>query len=428
MTFLRSIGGFFVRLGILVRASLLAVTLGILETFGSARGRRALALLTLGGVGVFAVLAHPVRSVPPGAVGVRSNRFSGALAVEREGVAVLLPIVHDFRLYDLRDRVYHPARSARADGEAPFQSVEGLSLGVDVAVRYALDADRIDSVARRLPADVGAELVEPIVDGVLHRIFAEHTVREVFSTKRMEIQKAVEEELRPLLAKDGVLVRSVFIGNVDLPKEYRAGLEALLTEELSAEKMRFTLELKEKQVKQSALEAEAEKARREKAAEAAGEEEVIAAKAKEEAMRHVLPFKEKEIEQRRLEAEASKVSRLKQAEAEAEARRIESAGEADSRRKLAESDAYRMEVTGRAASEQLARESDLIAKNPLLIQKTFADKLADKIQVIVAPPAAGGFFAGGLIGSMQARTNVQARTSDSAATAAQAGDDPEERQ
>jgi hypothetical protein len=40
----------------------------------------------------------------------------------------------------------------------------------------------------------------------------------------------------------------------------------------------------------------------------------------------------------------------------------------------------------------------LIAKNPLLIQKTLADKLSDKIQVIVAPPSAGGFFAGGLLG------------------------------
>ena len=116
-------------------------------------------------------------------------------------------------------------------------------------------------------------------------------------------------------------------------------------------------------------------------------------------MKHVLPFKEKEIEQRRLESEASKLQRVKQAEAEAEARRIESAGEADSRRKLAEADAYRMEVTGKATSEQLARESELIARNPLLIQKTLADKLSDKIQVIVAPPQAGGFFAGGLIGN-----------------------------
>src|SRR5439155_7041292 len=137
------------------------------------------------------------------------------------------------------------------------------------------------------------------------------------------------------------------------------------------------------QVKEAELTALADKVKREKAAEAAGQEEIIAAKSKAEAMKHVLPFKEKEIEQKRLEAEASKVTRLRQAEAEAEARRIEAGGEADSRRKLADAEAHRIEITGKATAEQMAREAVLIQKNPLLIQKTLADKLSDKIQVII---------------------------------------------
>ena len=94
--------------------------------------------------------------------------------------------------------------------------------------------------------------------------------------------------------------------------------------------------------------------------------------------------------------------RTKNAEAEAEARRIESGAEADARRKLSDADAYRIEVTGKANSEQLARESALIAKNPLLIQKTLADKLSDKIQVVVAPPSQDGFFGSGLLGMPKA--------------------------
>ena len=125
-------------------------------------------------------------------------------------------------------------------------------------------------------------------------------------------------------------------------------------------------------------------------------------------MKHVLPFKEKEIQQRRLEAEAVKVARVKQAEGEADARRIEASGEADSRRKLAEAEAFRIDVTGKAQSAQLERDSVLIAKNPLLIQKTVADKLSDKIQVIIAPPQAGGFFAAGLLGQQGSRTETPA--------------------
>jgi hypothetical protein len=42
----------------------------------------------------------------------------------------------------------------------------------------------------------------------------------------------------------------------------------------------------------------------------------------------------------------------------------------------------------------------LISKHPLLIQKTMADKLSDKISVIIAaPPANGGFIGNALLGN-----------------------------
>ena len=395
------------RIYVFVRAAIAAVALGLIETFGSPRGRRLLAVGAMIGSALLLVLRPPLRVVAPGEVGVRINRLTGGISVLSEGPAIVLPLLQEMRRYPLRDQIYKPTASASAEGAAPFQTVEGLSVGVSVAVRYALDRDRVADIAKRLPANVGQELIEPVVDGVLHRSLAKHTVREIFTDKRVEIQDDIERELRTLLAKDGVVLRSLFIGHVDLPAQYRTGLESLLAEELASEKMRYTLQLREKQVKEKSLEADGAKIQREKAAEAAASEEIIAAKAREEAMKHVLPLKEKEIEQRRLEAEARKVQKMKDAEGDAEARKIESTAEADSRRKLSDADAYRIEVTGKAQSAQMARDSALIAKNPLLIQKTLADKLSDKIQVIVAPPAAGGFFAGGLIGT-QPRGQVTA--------------------
>ena len=116
-------------------------------------------------------------------------------------------------------------------------------------------------------------------------------------------------------------------------------------------------------------------------------------------MKHVLPFKQKQIEQRQLEAEADKQSRIRTAEGSAQARRIEASGEADSRQKLADAEAYRLDRVGKINSEQMAREGVLITRHPLLIQKTMADKLSDKITVIIAPPStSGGFVGAGLLG------------------------------
>ncbi len=386
------------RVGYLLKATALACVLGVIEMVQTQRGRRVLGALTLIALVVGTLVTRPIRSVPPGEAAVRVNRLTGGVAILDEGWSVVVPGLHEFRRYPLHDQVYRPADAAHAGGTGAFQSVEGLSVGVDVSVRWALDPARMTQAARLRPDEIGAELVVPTVDGALHAAFAQHTVREIFATQRAPIQKAIEDDLRQTLARDGVIVKAVVIGSIDLPEKYKAGLEALLAEELAAEKMRYTLELKEKSIKATELEAEADKVRRQKAAEAAGAEQVIAAKSQEEAMAHVLPLKEKEIDQKRLEAEAAKVSRLKAAEADAEARRIEAGGEADSRRKLADSDAYRLEVTGKASTEQMAREAALLAKNPLLIQKTLADKLSDKISVIIAPPNAGGFIAGNLLG------------------------------
>jgi len=353
----------------------------------------ALGMLIVGGIG-YGLYSHPpLRTVEAGETGVRINRMTGDVSEWRDGTVLVLPALHQWRTVQLRDQSYRPA-SRQGAGDAPFQSVEGLSFGADLVVRYAIDSSQIAALASKLPDNIEGELVEPAVQGVIFKVLARYTVREIFSSKRAEIQQTIEAELKPRLASDGILLRSVQMGKVELPDDYRRGMEKLLAEELESEKMRFTLELKDKRVKETALDAEAQKVRREKAAEAAANEQIIAARAQEEAMKHVLPFKQKQIEQRQLEAEAERLVRIKAAEGSAQARRIEANGEADSRQKLADAEAYRLDRVGKVASEQMAREGALISKHPLLIQKTMADKLSDKISVIIAPPSTNGDFIG----------------------------------
>ncbi len=359
-------------------------------------GRLALLLGLVAGAAYLAFKHPPVRKVAPGYVGVRVNQMTGSVTTVREGALWVMPGVHSIRELALLDQVYRPSGA----DEAPFQSMEGLALGIDLSVRYALDPARMALIAKTLPPDINGSIVEPAVQGVIYKVFTRYTVREIFSSKRAEIQQLIEAELKPKLAVDGIVLRGVTIGKISLPAEYRAGMEKLLAEELETQKMRYTLELKEKHVKQTALEADAEKVKREKAAEAAGNEQIIAARAQEQAMKHVLPFKEKQIAQRQLEAEADKVARIRTSEGSAQARIIEAAGEADSRRKLADAEAYRQDLIGKVSSAQMEREGRLISRHPLLIQKTMADKLSDKVSVIIAPaPTNGAFIGSALLGA-----------------------------
>ena len=100
------------RIYVLCRAAIAAVTLGMIETFGSPRGLRLLAVGALIGSCLLFVVRPPVRVVAPGEVGVRVNRLTGGIAVVPEGPAMVLPLVQDLRRFPLRDQIYKPTASA----------------------------------------------------------------------------------------------------------------------------------------------------------------------------------------------------------------------------------------------------------------------------------------------------------------------------
>jgi len=382
------------RLGGLLAAALRSLATGLWRFRWRVAITAALVLI------VYGLCIHPpFDSVRRGEVLARTDALDGSVSIYTAGTILVLPGIHQVRRYSIRDQVYRPTDSASAIGPAPFQSVEGLSIGVDLAVRWTVDRARLAQMSKEFPDDIGTDLVAPAVQGIVYPTFARYSVREIFSQRRTEIQQGLIAKLKPKFAAMGLVLREVDIGKVDLPPDYRAGMEKLLSEELETEKIHYALQLKEAQVKQQQLEAEADKVRRQTAAEAAGQEQVIAARAQEETMKHILPFKQRQIEQRQLEAEADKVARIRTAEGAAEARRIEAKGEADSRQKLADAEAYRLDLVGKANAGQMEREGVLVARYPLLIQKTLADKLSDKVQVIIAPlPAAGKFIGSSLLG------------------------------
>ncbi|HEY2187589.1 MAG TPA: SPFH domain-containing protein, partial [Caldimonas sp.] len=141
------------------------------------------------------VLRPPLQAVGRGEVGVRTNHLTGAVSEWGEGSVFVLPGLQQIRVFALHDQTWRATRMASAEGPAPLQSVEGLSLGADLTVRYAIDRLKVASLVKSLPDNVAGEIVEPAAEGIVYKVFARYTVREIFSSKRSEIQAAIEAEL-----------------------------------------------------------------------------------------------------------------------------------------------------------------------------------------------------------------------------------------
>jgi len=333
--------------------------------------------------------------VPAGRAGLRVSQISGIRPGPLgPGVHFVLPLVEDVAVYDVREHVLTTvtAGDPKAKGEPlRAQTKEGLEVGLAVSVRYRLDVRRLDHVHANLPAV--AEVVPPVVAAVFRQLVPNYVVREVFATRREELRASAEKIIAEKLGADAILVREVMLSDVALPPEYAKGLEGLLLKEQQNDRMVYDIQIKEKEVRSAELEAEAEKARHVKQAEAQAAVRVLQAKAEADAMQHTLPLKEKQIEQSRLEAEARKEATLKNAEAAAQAKVIDSRAEVERSNLMAGAEAHRIRVTSLAENERLKLESDVLRENPLLIQKIVAERLSDKMQIMMVPMDRRNFFA-----------------------------------
>ena len=367
------------------------------------------------------LLAMAIVVVPSGMGGVRVSQTSGTEpGTLYPGAHFVTPIAENVVLFDTRDQLF--TTGAAEDGKTPgkaasnaeplrVQSKEGLNLGLAITIRYRLDPKHLDYIQANLPQPLEKEIVPPVVASAWRELVPNYTVRDVFATRREEVRQKAATVITQKLAADGIIVKEVMLRDIQLPPEYAKGLENLLLKEQEDDQMGVQTQIQEKQVRIAELEAEATKAQQVKQAEGEAQVRVLQAKAEADAMQYTLPLKQKQIEETKLEAEAHKEATVqnaeanaqatvKNAEAMAQAKVIDSKAEMERRKLLAEAEAERIRVTAAADAERMRNEGAVLKQNPLLINKIIAEKLSDKLQIMMVPSDGKFFFANDVLKSM----------------------------
>jgi regulator of protease activity HflC (stomatin/prohibitin superfamily) len=360
------------------------------------------------------LLALSFAMVPEGSGGVRISQISGVQpGTLYPGLHLVVPFVQRVAVYDLRDHLFttNTATDVAAKNEVlTVQTREGLTIGLAVSVRYRLDPQKLAYIHANLAQPVDSEIVAPVVSTAFRDLAPGYIVREVYSSKRDEFHTKSAKAITDRLGSDGIVVKEVLLRDVRLPAEYAKGLEGILLKEQESERMEFETAIQEKQVKIAELQAEAAKAQQIKRSEADAASRVISAKSEADAMQYTLPLKQKQIEQSKLEAQARKEATVENAEAAAQSKVIDSKAEVERRHLLAVSDsettrlnaaanAETIRLTASANAERLQGEAAVLKQNPMLIQKIIAERLSDKLQIIMVPTDGRNFFASDVLRS-----------------------------
>jgi regulator of protease activity HflC (stomatin/prohibitin superfamily) len=362
--------------------------------------------------------ASSIVVVPDGEGAVRISQLSGVRpGTLYAGTHFVVPLIERVQLYDIRDKVFATSALENRNDKNEVLTVEaheGLEVGLAVNVRYRINAQKLDYIQANLPQPIESEIVAPTVMSAFREVAPDYIVRDVFSTKREEFRQRVTKLITQRLAGDAIEVKEVQLRKVELPEEYAKGLEDLLLKEQEDDRTSVDAEIQKKMVGIAESQAEAEKVRNVKRAEANAQAQVIMAKAESDAMQYTLPLKQKQIEQSRLEAEARKEATIQNAEADAQAKVIDGKAEQQRAELLADSEANRIRVTAKAEeeranlvaasdanhirltsqaqAEEMQLQAAALKQNPLLVQYTVAEKLSDKVQIMLVPNDGNFFF------------------------------------
>jgi regulator of protease activity HflC (stomatin/prohibitin superfamily) len=155
-----------------------------------------------------------------------------------------------------------------------------------------------------------------------------------------------------------------------------------------SDSMQYTLPLKQKQIEQSRLEAEARKEATIKNAEAEAQAKVIDSKADQE--------------RNTLLSETQNIQTIKNAEAVAQAKVIDGKAESERRNLLADAEAHSIRVKSQAEAEELELQATALKTNPLLVQYTVAQRLSDRVQIMMVPNDGKFFFTNDVLKSVGA--------------------------
>ncbi|PEN13028.1 peptidase [Longibacter salinarum] len=137
-------------------------------------------------------------------------------------------------------------------------SSNGLSIGMDVSVRWKPDAGKLPQLHTTYGTDYYKKLVQPELRSAAREVVGLFTPEELYSSKREELQTEMIDRVRTGVETEYVTIEAVLIRDVRLPQQIQSAIENKLKEEQEAQRYEYTLQKEELEAERKRIEAEGE--------------------------------------------------------------------------------------------------------------------------------------------------------------------------
>jgi regulator of protease activity HflC (stomatin/prohibitin superfamily) len=138
--------------------------------------------------------------------------------------------------------------------EAP--SKEGLNVALEVSCLYHLKASEAANVYRQVGPNYEEVVVKPQFRSAIRGITVSHEAKDLYTSSRELIANEIFQDLEENLGKRGMVVETILLRKVDLPKLVVEAINAKLAADQQAQQMRFVLDKERQEAERKRIEAQ----------------------------------------------------------------------------------------------------------------------------------------------------------------------------
>ena len=212
-------------------------------------------------------IASSFSVIAPGNTGVIFNIWTGSLRSVPQGMAWRIPWITQVQSYPTALRTYTMVKrsgegSSMEDDSIDLPTREGQHITQDISVTYNTSEEKAAQVFKSFRgadiSEIEASFVRRTIITVAQNTAGQMSLSELISSKRDELQNAIQKSLSVELNKMGFLLDKVNLGASHLPQTLEAQMQQKMAAQQQAQQAEYELQKQEMLAKAAVAKAEGE--------------------------------------------------------------------------------------------------------------------------------------------------------------------------
>ena len=208
---------------------------------------------------IIGLLSSTIIFVPPDETGVVVSRITqGGVRAEplQSGLHFIFPLLENVEKYS-KSRQTYTMSAATGEGQRSgddsirARTKDGQEVFIDASVIYAINPANVVNLHIQWQRRYGEELVRPLVRGIIRDAASQYGVEEIVSSKRVELEAIITEELISKMAENDLIMEDFVLRDIHFSAEYAVAVEQKQIAEQQALQAQFVVQSKKQEAEQA---------------------------------------------------------------------------------------------------------------------------------------------------------------------------------